>query len=424
VDTAGAVEEYFDDQQDVSSHTVKVARFEVPQVAPMHAKVAVVEEAGRTRGFIPASGLIQEYFDDRGHRIDDPRRGAMTIFNQIEVPIHDVSAVVEGPAVEDLDRTVRLHWDAVNPAEPMPAHALSSSPAPPSPVAVQVVRTLPAGRFPAPLDKGETGVLEAYQRAFLNATDFIYLETQYFTEPVLADSLILALRRRPALVAILLINNAVDVPYYNGMQRRLVQRFLTQVSADGATARVGVFCLWSHEQAGTPRQDRIIRNYVHSKTAVVDDKWATIGSANIEGTGLNRAQHIAWLPESYTAVTRGGEVNLVVYDGLDGLPSSAFPADLRRDLWAEHLGYSSPTDPELVNRPTVPGGWLTLWTQRAGAKLAGLKASPPSVHPARILRWQPEKKPEPFLKALGVDTEPLTIEKTVRDFDLTKGTWD
>jgi phosphatidylserine/phosphatidylglycerophosphate/cardiolipin synthase-like enzyme len=423
VDTADFVENYFRKQNSVSPHTVRVARFKVPMVAPMHAKVAVVEEAGRTRGFIPASGLIQEYFDDRSHSVDDPRRGSMGITNAIRVPVHDVSVVVEGPAVNDLDRTVRLHWDVLRPASPMPPLAPFPSPTPATPVAVQVVRTLPANRFAPPLHKGEQGILEAYQRAFLNVTDFIYIETQYFTEPALADSLILALRRRPAVVLILLINNKVDVPFYNGMQQRLVRRFLSQVASDGAAARVGAFTLWSHERAGTPSRDRIIRNYVHSKTALVDDHWATIGSANIEGTGLNRAQHIDWLPETYTAINRGGELNLIVFDGLDGLPSSPFPAELRRNLWAEHLGYASPTHPDLVNRPAGAGGWLTLWTGRAAAKVAGLKASPPSVHPARILPWQPQKDPEDFLEALGIDVTPLTVETEVRDFDLTTGNW-
>jgi phosphatidylserine/phosphatidylglycerophosphate/cardiolipin synthase-like enzyme len=422
-DTADKVEDYFSEQNTVRPHTVGVARFKAPQEAPMHAKIAVIEEPGRTRGFIPASGLIQEYFSDQSHRIDDPRRGTMVFLsNFIKAPVHDVSVMLEGPAVNDMDRTIRLHWDVVHPASPMPPLAPFPSPPPPTPSAVQVVRTLPADTFPAPLDQGETGILEAYQRAFLKAKDYIYIETQYFTEATLADSLILALRRRPALVAILLINIQVDVPFYNTWQMRLVQRFLAQVSSDGATSRVGVFTLWSHERTDTG--NRIIRNYVHSKLALVDDQWATIGSANIEGTGLDRAQHVEWLlPESFRGVTRGVEANVVIFDGLDGLPASPFPRELRRNLWAEHLGFSDAAHPDLLNRPTATGGWLNLWATRADAKLVGLKEAPPSVHAARILKWQPHTDPVEYLKALGVNTSEMTVERRVRDFDLTTGIW-
>ena len=48
-----------------------------------------------------------------------------------------------------------------------------------------MVRTLPGGTFTssntggAAIPHGETGALEAYQRAIANATKFIYLEDQY-----------------------------------------------------------------------------------------------------------------------------------------------------------------------------------------------------------------------------------------------------
>lgn len=426
VDTADAIERYLARQQAVAPHTVRFARFRVPQFTPMHAKVAVVEEPTRTRGFIPASGVIQEYFDGRGHAIDDPRRGSLLpLINVIRVPVHDVSAVLEGPAVVDLDRCVRVHWDAVNPAAPMPALPPAPPPPPPTAHAVQVTRTLPSGRFPAPLADGEQGILEGYQRAFRYARSYVYLETQYLTAPAIADSLLRALTdpARPDLVAIILLNNKVDIWFYGGWQRKIVARLQEATRGPDGRSRVGVFCLWTHDQAGSSPRDRVIRNYVHSKMAIADDAWATIGSANLSGNDLDRSQFVSWLPETYQAINRGSEVNVTVFDGQQGLPSSTFPRDLRRDLWAEHLGYTSPSDPGLMTPPADRLGWLALWERRAAAKLAGLRATPPTLHPARVLEFRPEKSASAYLAALGVDLTPLVVKEEFDQYDLRTGAW-
>lgn len=63
--------------------------------------------------------------------------------------------------------------------------------------------------------------------------------------------------------------------------------------------------------------------YVHSKVVVVDDVWATIGSAN-----MNVRSH-----------TSDTEVNCCFVDGrIDGHGSRVSVRDLRCALWAEHLG--------------------------------------------------------------------------------------
>jgi phosphatidylserine/phosphatidylglycerophosphate/cardiolipin synthase-like enzyme len=443
-DTATPVELYLEYQNLQNPHTVKFKRFPVPQFAPMHAKVVVVEGVNGKQALIPASGLIQEYFDGNDHWIDDPRRGTMGFSNFIKVPVHDVSVSFEGPTVNHFDETIRLYWDHVSPSSPIPPLPAFPSPTPATATAVQVARTVPTNVF-STIPKGETGILEAYQRAFRNAADFIYIETQYFVEDAIADSLVAALedalKRNVELQLIMLINISVDVPFYNKWQTRLVEELLAHLSRIGAGDRAGVFTLWTHAKTTIPPdviRDRIIRNYVHSKIAIVDDEWATIGSANMEGTGLNRAQHISWLPEGLTSISRGTEVNAVFFNGVDNLPASQIPDKLRRTLWAEHLGYRvltgpdtgnlDPNHPDLLNKPAT-GGWLQRWTDRAKAKIAALKLSPPVKHAARILPWRPETDPKEYLEALNIskiNNEPrsdLTVETAVRNFDFKKGKW-
>ena len=49
-------------------------------------------------------------------------------------------------------------------------------------------------------------------------------------------------------------------------------------------ARVRVYSCGGHEFPATG--SRVIRNYVHSKVGIVDNKWATVGSANLDGFSL------------------------------------------------------------------------------------------------------------------------------------------
>lgn len=426
-DTAAQVEDYFIEQNKRSPHTVKVARFKVPQVTPMHAKIVVAgQPSGNYTAFIPASGLIQEYFDGQAHAIDDPRRGERDLTNVIKVPVHDVSVSLEGPAVNNLDETIRLYWDELNPTSPMPRVPAAS---PAGTDAVQIVRTIPANRFSSLGTKGETGILEAYQRAFAEAESYIYLETQYLVEPAVGDSLYLALERKSALQLIIALNTNVDVPRYVRWQTALLQKLQRELEKIGATDRFGVFTLWTHDQtsAAGAMRDRMVRNYIHSKCAIVDDKWATIGSANMEGTGLNRAQHISAFPPFLLDISRGTEVNAVIYNGVDGQTASQTPEQLRRMLWAEHLGFTNAagqidsSTPELATKPA--GGWLKLWRDRAAARVAALKASPIQVHPCRTLPWVRDKDPTEYLARLGIDTTKIDVIERVAQFRFDTGQW-
>lgn len=426
LDTADHVEDYFNR---AASHTVRTRKFRRPLNAVMHAKFTVID--GKV-AHINGSILTQEYFDDTTHSIDDPRRGRM-IFpkNQIKVPIHDVGVSIKGPAIEYLDETFVLHWRK---AGGTVAGVTPHVPPATSNAAVQIVRTLPGNLFTAganAVPDGETGILEAYQRAFRNATDFIYLENQYFTNQAIADSLMLALALKPNLQVIMLINSRVDAPLYGpawytgpyqGLQNNNINRFLRHVKAINASDRVGIFTLWTHK-ATAPQ--RIIRNYVHSKVGIVDDKWATIGSANLDGVSLILSQHVVPPITNRDVVEeRAIEVNAVIFNHVGGQPASSVPDELRRSLWKEHLGFNNANHTSLTNRPA--GGWLSLWKKRAAAKLAGLKATPPTGHQSRILEWKPEKDPKKHLLALRVpesSLNSLTVETEVRSFDFSTGQW-
>ena len=458
VHTAKQVEAWFAQ----NAPAVQVRRLKTPAYIPIHTKFVVIDNS---KAFIFGSPFVQDYYDDSRHAIDNPRHGDFCNVpcqsHGIKQPTHDVSLFVTGAVLGPLNETFALHWNAAKASgEPdLPPIA------PPSPVAsngtVQITRTLAGnGRFPA-FPRGETTILDSYLRAIGKASDFIYLENQYFTCEEIADALILAVKTKPDLNVIFLTNNAVDIPGYKKWQPATILRVRSELTEE-EFGRVGFFTLWSHEPPlTTGGKTRICRNYVHSKVAIVDDLWATVGSANLDGDSLafsqNSVRDSYWFvggefglrQEGTLTENRESETNLVVYNGVDGQPSSTLPAELRRRLWAEHLGLATsatdatpnPQHPLLATKPDT--GWLKLWRIRATEKVNKLKAAVPTVgvtrvlpYPTRLdmdtdwpafearLDWHVElQDPQSYLEAFSIDVSKLALLKHYRRFSWDTKTW-
>ena len=67
LDTADNVQNYF-----VDNPSVHIRRFRRFPLAPMHAKVLVIDDA---EAFVIGSPFVQDYYDDVGHSLHDPRHG-------------------------------------------------------------------------------------------------------------------------------------------------------------------------------------------------------------------------------------------------------------------------------------------------------------------------------------------------------------
>lgn len=414
---ANRVEKFFKNNQ---PNTVQTLAYPCSFRVPMHAKMITYDGV---EVLLLGSPLDQQYFDSQKHEFDNPRRGSS---GNIRAPIHEVSVRIQGSAVPHAHDAFNIHW-VDSGGTSIPALPVTTPPTPHTPV--QFVRTLPGNRFNKPF--GETGILEAYQRVFELATDFIYFETQYFINNRIMAAIRAALKdpARPNLQIIGCINIKMDLPLYNYMQRNRtppreqdrVPQLLDLLDKDGTAKRFGVFCLWTHE-ARTPKQ-LLIRNYIHAKAAFADDKWATIGVANLDGVSLDSGDLYMraprW-PESEFS-RRSTEINACLFNAVDSppTPASTVPRDFRKALWAEHLG----DDNDFDNRPAE--GWLSLWNIKAEEKLFSLNASPPKVVKSRILKWNKETDPRKFLKAAGV-TDPETrfdVRDKVRSFDFKTGKW-
>ena len=336
-----------------------------------HAKLVI--DRGR-EALLLGSPMEQDYYDSLQHAIDDPRRGK----SAKKGPIHDVSVGVRGPAVGHMQELFNNHWNLAASDDKLPVAAptlpgiAQTDDANEFITTVQFVRTLDAmftEDFDPPAPNGEQGVLEAYLRAIHFAERFIYIENQYFNNDIITRALIDALAAKPMLVVILFLNSAPDMPLYLKWQQQAIDQIAGSLKDAAAKARFGVFSAWSHAKSNTEHpKPRLVDNYLHTKCAVIDNRWATVGSANLDGASLDSIQYARSI---FAGDVRNTEGNLVVFEEAGAQPSAVDA--LRRRLWSEHLGIVDPRSPVLDDAPAK--NWLDVWRATAQRKLDGLKAN-------------------------------------------------
>ncbi len=257
-----------------------------------HEKLVIVDDEVAFVGGID----LTRFGGDRLDVSEHPRRG--------ETGWHDTCARLEGPIVADVAGHFAMRWNEVAEA---PAVSVAEAPPPVADgVEVQLVRTVPE-RLYEPLRDGEWTVLESYLRALRAAERLVYLESQFLWSPeitfVLADKL-----RHPPSDEFRVV---VLVPAHpkNGEDDSRGQVGML-IDADNECDDKARFLACTLYQPG-PRSRPV---YVHSKAAVIDDAWLTVGSANLNEHSL----------------FNDSEVNVVCHD-------ESLARDARLRLWSEHL---------------------------------------------------------------------------------------
>jgi phosphatidylserine/phosphatidylglycerophosphate/cardiolipin synthase-like enzyme len=247
---------------------------------------------------------------------------------------HDVGTRLEGPAVADVDDHFRLRWSELTgeelPRAPAPGRSGGST--------VQVVRTIAEGMYDE-VPKGEFRILESYVRAIRSARRFIYLENQFLWSPEIAALLADKLRRPPCdefRIVLLLPARA------NNGQDDTVGQLAALAAADDGNHRLLAATIRS---LSGERDDRL---YVHAKVAIVDDRWLTVGSANLNAHSL----------------MNDTEMNVVTDD-------VALARDVRLRLWAEHLELKPGAIAELDPCAVVDDHWRPVATEQLERERAG-----------------------------------------------------
>ena len=258
---------------------------------------------------------------------------------------HDVSSRLQGPAVADVDRHFAMRWAEVT-GERIDA---ADPPAEAGPSTVQVIRTVAEDMYDA-VPHGEFRILESYLRALRSARSFVYLENQFLWSPEIVDVLSDKLRNPPSdrfrLVLLLpaKANNGQDDT--RGQLAALAEADAGQRRLLGATIR-----------ARTGSRDDPL--YVHAKVGIVDDRWLTVGSANLNAHSL----------------LNDTEMNVVTDD-------AELVRQVRTRLWAEHLEVAAEDIADASPAEVVDERWKPI----ADEQLERYDSGAPATHRLRGLR--------------------------------------
>jgi phosphatidylserine/phosphatidylglycerophosphate/cardiolipin synthase-like enzyme len=235
---------------------------------------------------------ITDYGGDRFDTSDHPARRRLGW--------HDVGSRLRGPAVLDVHDHFAMRWRELTGQHLKRPDALPAD----GPHTVQVVRTVSEVMYDA-VPKGEFRILESYVRALRQAKRFIYLENQFLWSPEIVSILADKLRKPPGedfRLVVVLPRRA-----NNGHDDTLGQLAELTAADDGG----GRLLAATIRSRSGDRDDQL---YVHAKVGIVDDRWLTVGSANLNAHSL----------------LNDTEMNVVTDD-------EALARDTRLRLWAEHL---------------------------------------------------------------------------------------
>jgi phosphatidylserine/phosphatidylglycerophosphate/cardiolipin synthase-like enzyme len=256
-----------------------------------HEKLVIVDGETAFVGGIDLTALAGNRLDSSDH----PRRDGLGW--------HDTAVRLEGPVVGGGARPGAAPRPKVTGAG-LPERGEST--AAEDGVEAQFVRTVPE-RLYEPWRDGEWSILESYLRALRAAERLVYLESQFLWSPEVVFVLAEKLRRPPSedfrVIALLPSqpNNGADD------SRGQVGILIDADKECDDTTRFLACTLYQPGPGGNPV-------YVHSKAAIVDDTWLTIGSANLNEHSL----------------FNDTECNVVLRD-------PALAREVRLRLWEEHL---------------------------------------------------------------------------------------
>jgi phosphatidylserine/phosphatidylglycerophosphate/cardiolipin synthase-like enzyme len=261
-----------------------------------HEKLVIVDDRIAYVGGIDLTTLAGDRLDSSDHGL------------RVGIGWHDACLRIEGPTAADVAAHFALRWPGSLPA---PGAAGSAGG-----IEAQLVRTVPEHVYDG-LHEGEFTILESYLRALRSAERFVYLESQFLWAPEIVGALADKLREPPSddfRVVVLLPakpNNGQD-------DTRGQIGVLIDADREGGGDRFLACTLFQPGEHGNSV-------YVHAKVGIVDDRWLTVGSANLNA-------------HSFFNDT---EVNAVVHD-------ESFVRDARLRLWSEHLEQDAAGDPARV----------------------------------------------------------------------------
>jgi len=284
-----------------------------PVDACHHQKLVVIDDS---LAFCGGIDITAGRWDTPAHRDDEPHRRGPA--GDAYPPWHDATVAVSGPAAKALGDLARERWQAATGDLPaLPLAGVDHWPAALAPdftdIDLAIARTLPAYDG-APL----VAEIEAlYLAAIASARRLIYLESQYFSAPVIADALATRLAEADGPAVIIVNPRSADGWLEAKMMDSARAVLLKRLRAADGHGRLR-FC--------TPVTATGADIYVHAKILVIDDRLLRVGSSNINKRSL----------------ATDTECDLAIEAASSDTASRAAIHRIRDTLLAEHLGLEPP----------------------------------------------------------------------------------
>ena len=285
----------------------------VPAGAAHHEKVVVIDG---DLAFVGGLDLSDGRWDTPDH---DPASAVRAISDSgnRRLPFHDVMMVVDGETAAAVTELVERRWQRATDQKlelRQKAGAEGGTAAWPEGVEPQLrdIAFAIARTRPVHADTSQAQEIKAlYHAAIQQAERFIYIENQYLTVQSIARALAERLRRQPALELVIITPDKCE------------GALETAVMDQGRAAFVAVLEEATNERLAvlTPFS-RGVGIHVHAKVMIIDDRFFTMGSANL----ANRSMGV------------DSEINLAI----EHAEASPVIRGWRHELLAEHLG----VDPE------------------------------------------------------------------------------
>jgi phospholipase D1/2 len=255
-----------------------------------HQKFVVIDG---TLSFVGGMDVCEARWDDRRHLADNPLRLS---HGHPQKPYHDLQAWLAGrePA-RALEELFSERWRRAGgrPLELRSAHRPT----------VSLRGSLPIGESTvalsrtAPRPDGQTirEVEQLFEDAIAAADRLIYVETQYFSSWRMREALARRMRAsgRPRPEIVIVVNEeaeALKEELAVGLRQARNLDTLRDIASKTGCALGCYFsvCDGAHETFRA--------TYIHSKLMIVDDRFLTVGSANLtnRSMGVDSELHVAW----------------------------------------------------------------------------------------------------------------------------------
>ena len=261
--------------------------------AAHHQKFVVID--GKL-AFVGGLDICSGRWDDRDHPVDSPVRVNSDLNGY--APFHDIQSYHVGSAAQKLAELFVARWKCVTSGDLPLTKSSSNYQLPFRPTVAISAESIAISRTQVGA-VGEQKPIQEIRRLFLDAIDaaedLIYVENQYFSSNALYKALVDRMMdsRRPHLEIVLIIAKDAEAFVEQlsiGVVQEKLLRELQSVAAETGHS-FGIYY-----PASVRGDGKESATYIHSKLFLADDRFLSVGSANMNNRslGLDTELNVAW----------------------------------------------------------------------------------------------------------------------------------